>query len=59
MVNVSKFETLVACKKVSTNSADPDQTASEEAVWSVSALFNILQSLCEFQPWLTNNLLDM
>ena len=64
-VNVSKFWTLVACKKAKTNSADPDQTASEEAVWSVSFLFHILQPFGEFQPWLldmkieTNNLLDM
>ena len=32
MVNVQKFQTLVASKKGLENSADPDQTASEEAV---------------------------
>ena len=34
-VNVIKFQILVACQKALktlTNSADPDQTASEEAV---------------------------
>ena len=30
--NVLKFRTLVDYKKVYTNSEDPDQTASEEAV---------------------------
>ena len=29
-------------KTANTNSADPDQTASEEAVWSGSSLFAIL-----------------
>ena len=32
MVNVLKFQTLVACQKGLENRADPDQTASEEAV---------------------------
>ena len=32
MVNVLKFQTLVALQKVETNSADPDKTASEKAV---------------------------
>ena len=45
MVNVLKFRTLVACQKVETNSADPDQTASEEAVGSGSSLFAILTSI--------------
>ena len=31
-VNVLKFQTQVACQKMQTNRADPDQTASEEAV---------------------------
>ena len=31
-VDVLKFQTLVAYKKAKSNSADPDQTASEEAV---------------------------
>ena len=31
-VNVLKFRTLCVCKNALTNSADPDQTASEEAV---------------------------
>ena len=31
-VDVLKFQTLVAYKKGKSNSADPDQTASEEAV---------------------------
>ena len=31
--------------KAQTNSADPDQTASEEAVWLGSSLFDILTSL--------------
>ena len=30
-VNVLKLQTLLACKKAKTNSADPDHTASEEA----------------------------
>ena len=45
MVNVLKLWTLVAAKKVYTNSADPDQTASEEADWSGSSLFAILTSI--------------
>ena len=40
-VNVLKFWTLVAL----TNMADPDQTASEEAVWSRSFLSAILTSI--------------
>ena len=32
-VNIQKFQTLVVAKMAETNSADPDQTASEEAVW--------------------------
>ena len=31
-VNVLKFGTLLACQKAKAKSADPDQTASEEAV---------------------------
>ena len=31
-VDVLKFQTLVAYKRAKSNSADPDQTASEEAV---------------------------
>ena len=61
IVKVLKFWTLVACQKgwykhrVSAglkftllnpwNRADPDQTASEEAVWSGSSLFAILTSI--------------
>ena len=44
MVNVLKFRTL-ACQKAKTNIADPDQTASEEAVWSGSSLFAIQTSI--------------
>ena len=44
-VDVLKFSMLVACKKALTESADPDQTASSEAVRSGSALFAILTSL--------------
>ena len=36
--------------KAQTNRADPDQTASEEAVPSGSSLYAILTSICEFQP---------
>ena len=31
-VNALNLQTLVACKKATTTSVDPDQTASEEAV---------------------------
>ena len=43
--DVLKIWTLVACQKTQTNSTDPDQTASEEAVWSWSVLFAILKSM--------------
>ena len=42
MVNVQNFLTLVACQKNLDKHPDTDQTASEEAVWSESALFAIL-----------------
>ena len=32
MINVLFFQTLVGCQKTYTYRADPDQTASEEAV---------------------------
>ena len=38
-------------KRAYTNSADPDQTASEEAVWSGSALFAILASILRVPVW--------
>ena len=44
-VDVLKFQTLVAYKRAKSNSADPDQTASEEAVWSEASLFAILDKL--------------
>ena len=45
IVDVLKYRTLVACIKALANSADPDQTASSEAVWSRSSLFAILTSI--------------
>ena len=43
---VLKFQTLVACQKMAlTNNDNPDQTASEEAVWSGSSLFATLTSI--------------
>ena len=39
-----KFKLLLLVKKVNADSADPDQTAYEEAVWSGSSLFAILSS---------------
>ena len=52
MVNTLKFRTLFACPK--TNRADPDQTASEEAVWSGSSLFAILTSILWISALITN-----
>ena len=40
-VNILKFRTLCVCKNALTNSADPDQTASSEAVRPGSSLFAI------------------
>ena len=42
MVNILKFQALVACQNGLGNSADPDQTASLEAVLSGSSLLAIL-----------------
>ena len=42
-------------KKANANSADPDQTASEEAVWSGSSLFAILSSGNHFVNPSTDN----
>ena len=42
-VNVLKFRALLPAKRLS-NSADPDQTASDEAVGSGSSRFAILMS---------------
>ena len=44
-VDVLKFQTLIAWHKGLGKSADPDQAASEEAVWSGSSLFAILTSI--------------
>ena len=52
-----KFQTLVVCKKALANSADADQTASEEAVWSGSSLFAILKSILWISALITNILL--
>ena len=45
MVNVVNFENQLPDKKALTNSGDPNQTASEEAVWSGSSLIAILTSI--------------
>ena len=39
------FKHLLPTKKAQTNSADPDQIASEEVVWSGSSLFAIGQGI--------------
>ena len=57
-VNVLKFRTLVAYLKGLTNKADPDQTASEEAVWSGSSLFAILTSILWIPVQITNILFE-
>ena len=48
-VDVVKFWTPVSLKTAQTNSADPDQTASKEAVWSGSSLFVIPTSILLIQ----------
>ena len=53
----------VKCSKISNisclpNSADPDQTASEEAVWSESSLFAILTSILWIPALKTNILFE-
>ena len=51
VLRCSKFQTLVAFHEGLTNSADPDQTSSEEAVWSGSSLFAILtKHFVNFSP---------
>ena len=44
-VNILKFGTLVACQNGLDKQADPDQTASEESVYTGSSLFAILASI--------------
>ena len=54
MVNV---QALVDCLKgLDKNSADQDQTASEEAVWSGSSLFAILTSILPNPALISNKL---
>ena len=45
MADDQKFQTLVTHNIAKTYSADPDQVASEDAVWSGSFLFAILTSI--------------
>ena len=49
---------LVACKKDQTKSADPDQTASIEAVWSGSYLFDILTRIVQIPALIANFLFE-
>ena len=59
MVNVIKFWTLkLPTKKAEKKSADPDQTASEEAVWSRYSLSPILTSVLWIPDLKTNLLLE-
>ena len=44
-------EYFLPAKKAWTNSADPDQTASKEAVWSGLLCLFFWQVYCEFYPW--------
>ena len=53
-IDVLKFWKLVVFQQTKTNSTDPDQTASEEAVWSGSSLFAILTSILWIQIPITN-----
>ena len=56
--NVLNFWILVGYKKNDkTNSADPDQTASSEAVWSGPSLFAILSSFLWIPALITNILI--
>ena len=48
-----KFRTLVAWQK-GLDSADPDQTASEEAVWWGSSLFAVITSILWIPALITN-----
>ena len=57
VVNVLKFQIKVACQKVYTNSADSDQTASEEAVWSGSSVCYSDKHFVNFNP-MTNILFN-
>ena len=45
-------------RKALADMADPDQTASEEAVWSGSSLFAILTSMLFIPALITNNLFE-
>ena len=56
MVNAQNFECWLPVKKGLANSVDPDQTASNEAVWSGASLFAILTSIL-WIPALTTNIL--
>ena len=56
--SVLKFQTLVPTKKAKTNIANPDQTASEEAVWSGFAMFAILTSILRIPAMNSNNLFE-
>ena len=49
MVDILKFQTLVACTKAEENNTNLDKTVSEEAVWSGSSLFSALTSSSVYQ----------
>ena len=55
-VNAQNFDHKLPVKKAQTNSTDPNQTASEETVWSGSSLFGIQTSLL-WLPALETNIL--
>ena len=48
-------KTLIDCPKVQTNRADPDQTSSEEAVWSGSFLSATLTNILWIPALITNS----
>ena len=58
MADILKILTLMSFKKAKTNKEDPDQTASEETVWSGSSLFATLTSILWFLALITKILLE-
>ena len=51
---LKNWNTSYLSKRTQTNSADPDQTASKEAVWSWSSLLAILTRIWLIQALITN-----